>query len=116
MQDQSGLVRIKHKTILYFVLVILILGIATPALADYLGPNRVVTETTNVCKVILYECRYVPAKDEWRYKKVDNWACASESDPWEGNSSEPSSQGCSAATEGEQYWAKEQTSQEVTTT
>ena len=116
MQNQSGLIRIKRKTIVYFVLVILILGIATPALADYLGPNRVVTESTTVCKVILYECRYVPAKDEWRYKRVDNWSCPSESDPWEDTSSEPSSQGCSAATEGDQYWAKEQTGEEVTTT
>jgi hypothetical protein len=115
MHNQSGLIRIKRKTILYFVLAILILSIATPALADYLGPNRVVAETTNVCKVILYECRYVPAKDEWRYKRVDNWECASESDPWEDYSSGGSSQGCSAATEGDQYWAKEQTTQEVTT-
>jgi len=35
MQNQSGLIRIKRKTFLYFVLVILILGIATPALADF---------------------------------------------------------------------------------
>ncbi|HKY52742.1 MAG TPA: hypothetical protein VJM08_00490, partial [Anaerolineales bacterium] len=115
MRQQSNLIRIKRKTILYFVLVILILGIATPVLAAYLGPNRTVTETTSACKVILYECRYVPAKDEYRYKRVDSWSCASESDPWEDFPSGGSSQGCSAATEGDQYWEKEQTTQETTT-
>src|SRR5262245_47998130 len=116
MQSQSGLIRIKRKTILYFVLVIIILGIATPALADYLGPNRVITGTTDVCKVILYECRYVAAKDDWRYRKADNWSCSDESKPWQDYSSDPSSQGCFAATEGDAYWERQETQQEATTT
>src|SRR5687768_13438244 len=116
MQNQSGLIRIKRKTILYAVLVIFILGIATPALAAYLGPNRVVTETTSACKVILYECRYVPTRDEYRYKRVDNWSCPSENDPWEDHSSEGDPTGCHSGTVGDQYWAKEQTTQEVTNT
>lgn len=45
MQNKSGLIRIKHKTLLYLVTSVLILGIATPVLADYLGPDRTSTES-----------------------------------------------------------------------
>ena len=114
MQNQSGLVRIKRKTILYFVLVVLILAIATPALAAYLGPNRTVTETTSSCKVVLYECRYVPAKDDYRYKRVEDWSCSNESKPWKDYDS--SGPACEAWSAGRTYWEQEETQQEVTTT
>jgi hypothetical protein len=116
MQLQSTFVRIKRKSIIYFVLAILILGIVTPALAAYLGPNRVVTGATSVCKVVLYECQYVPSKDDWRYKKAGDWSCSSESKPWLDYPSDPSSQGCFAATAGDSYWSKEETLQEATIT
>ena len=115
MQVQSSFVRIKRKTIFYLIVAILTLGIVTPALAAYLGPDRVVTEATSNCKVILYECQYVPAKDDWRYKKADDWSCSNEGKPWQAYSSNPSSQGCFAGTAGDSYWSKEETLQEVTT-
>ena len=115
MQVQSSFVRIKRKTIFYLIVAIITLGIVTPALAAYLGPDRVVTEATSNCKVILYECQYVPAKDDWRYKKADDWSCSNEGKPWQAYSSNPSSQGCFAGTAGDSYWSKEETLQEVTT-
>ncbi len=51
MQVKSDLIHIKRKTLLYFVLGILILGIATPVLADYLGPDR----TTTTSEVDTYD-------------------------------------------------------------
>src|SRR5688500_16696692 len=90
---------------------VIALATVTPVLADYLGPNRTVTGTTSACKVILYECKYVPTKDDWRYKKVDDWSCSNESKPWQAYSSQPS--GCSAGS-GDQYWDREDAVQEVT--
>lgn len=116
MQVRSNFVHIKRKTVVHFIVAILTLGIVTPVLAAYLGPDRVVTEATSVCKVILYECQYVPAKDDWRYKKADDWSCSNEGKPWQAYSSNPSSQGCFAGTAGDTYWSKEETLQQVTTT
>src|SRR5687767_6896512 len=93
VHHKSDLIQIKRKTIIYFIVILIALASVTPVLADYLGPNRTVTGTTSACKVILYECKYVPAKDDWRYKKVDDWSCSNESKPWQGYSSQPS--GCS---------------------
>src|SRR5688572_11620816 len=116
MHVQTNSIGIKHKSIFYFFITILALGIVTPVLAAYLGPNRIVTGATSVCKVVLYECQYVPSKDEWRYKKVDDWSCSNEDKPWLGIPSDPSSQGCFAATAGDSYWSREETLQEATIT
>jgi hypothetical protein len=125
MQHQSDHLRQRHgikhlpkinKSILKFVLLLVMFAIATPALADYLGPDRVVTETISACKVVLYECRYVPAKDDWRYKRAGDWSCSNESKPWQAYPDQPSSQGCFAATAGDTYWGREETAQEVITT
>gem|GEM_PF-1894725 len=113
MRHKSDLIRIKRKTIIYFIVMVIALASVTPVLADYLGPNRTVTETTSACKVILYECKYVPAKDDWRYKKVDDWSCSNESKPWQAYPSQPS--GCSAGS-GDQYWDREEAQQEATNT
>ncbi|HQX17830.1 MAG TPA: hypothetical protein PLA27_15510, partial [Anaerolineales bacterium] len=51
MQVKSNLIVIKRKTLLYFVVVVLILGIVTPVLADYLGPDR----TTTTSEVDTYD-------------------------------------------------------------
>ena len=104
-----------NKWILLIV-AIMVMGIVTPALADYLGPNRIVTESVSSCKVILLECQYVPSKDDWRYHKVEGWACSDENKPWKAYSSEPSSQGCYDATAGHQFWERTETSQVVTST
>ena len=125
MQRQSDHLRQRHsikhlpklnKSILKFVMLLVMFAIATPALADYLGPDRVVTETVSACKVVLYECRYVPAKNDWRYKRAGDWSCSNESKPWQAYPDQPSSQGCFAATAGDQYWGQEETIQEVTVT
>src|SRR5919109_2868964 len=76
-----------RKWILSFVIVITALSIATPVLAEYLGPNRTRDETTTTCKIILNECQFVSAKDQWQYKNVDSWSCSNESKPWQAYSS-----------------------------
>src|SRR5215510_295818 len=116
MQVQSNSIRIKRKSIFYFVITILALGIVTPALAAYLGPNRVVTGATSVCKVVLYECQYVPSKNIWKYKKAGDWSCSNEAKPWKEYPSEPQSQGCSDQNPDDAFWSEEETLQEVTTT
>jgi hypothetical protein len=63
--------------------VIIALTVATPALAEYIGPKRTVTETGTVCKVILKECEFSTEKNEWRYKTVGSWSCSLESKPWQ---------------------------------
>jgi len=45
MQVKSDLIHIKHKTLFSFVVILIALAIATPALADYLGPDRTFTES-----------------------------------------------------------------------
>src|SRR5574342_559491 len=105
-----------HRSILKFILLIVIFAIATPALADYLGPDRVVTETSSTCKIVLLECQYVPSKDDYRYHRVEDWSCSNESKPWQAYPNQPSSQGCFAATAGDQYWARTETVQAVTNT
>ncbi len=44
MQDKSYVIRIKRKPF-FFALFVLILAIATPVLADYLGPDRTTTSS-----------------------------------------------------------------------
>ena len=51
MQVESKFISIKRKTLLYFVITVLILGIVTPVLADYLGPDR----TTTTSEVDTYD-------------------------------------------------------------
>ncbi len=103
MQQKSDSIHIKRKSILYFFVILIALVGVTPALADYLGPDRTVTEWTSACKVVLYECSYVAAKGDWRYHRVDDWSCSNEGKPWKAYPSNPSSQGCFAATEGDTY-------------
>jgi len=114
MQGKSDLIHIKRKTVLYFVIFLIVLAIATPALADYLGPNRTVTETTSVCKVVLYECQYVASKDQWKYKRVDDWSCSNEGKPWQGYDNY--SGDCGLFSKDRTQWGKEETLQTVTTT
>src|SRR6185436_6383702 len=103
MLRKADLISLKRKTILLYLVIVFALAIVTPVLADYLGPNRIFTEWTGVCKVVLMECKYVSSKNIWRYKKVGDWSCSLESKPWESYPSQPSSQGCFAGTEGDQY-------------
>ena len=113
----SKLINIKRKVVIYSIFVILTLLIATPVLADYLGPSRTVTETTSTCHVILYECMYVPSKNDWRYRKSGTeWDCSLESKPWRSYPDSPSSQGCFSATNGDVYWSEVGILKEVTIT
>ena len=116
MRQSTNLIQIKRQKLIALLVVILIFAIATPALADYFGPDRTVTEASSVCKVVLYECQYIESKSAWKYHKVDNWSCASESKPWLAYSSTPSTMGCFDVTAGDTYWSKEQVLQEVTET
>ena len=116
MREKIKSVQIKLKTILIIVIAILALVSVTPVLADYLGPNRTITETISICKVNLYECQFVPSKNTYKYKIVDSWSCSNESKPWKAYSNQPSSQGCFDGTAGDTYWAKEDIIQTVTNT
>src|SRR5688500_8161908 len=105
-----------QRWILSFVLVIMALTVATPVLAEYIGPHRTVTETTTVCKVVLYECQYVDAKGEWRYKQDGAWSCSLESKPWQAYSSDSRLCNDTNHTSGYQYWEREEVTQTETNT
>jgi hypothetical protein len=100
-----------RRWILSFV-IILALALATPVLANYVGPNRTVTETNTTCKVVLNECRYVEEKGEWKYKTTNTWSCSLESKPWETYSNDSRPCNDNTHTPGYEYWSKE----DVTTT
>ncbi len=107
----------KHRRwILSLVIVILALTVATPVLAEYIGPNRTVTETSTVCKVVLSECQFVEAKGDWRYKNVESWSCSLESKPWQDypNNSRPCND--TNHTNGYQYWEREDVTRTETNT
>lgn len=109
--------RAQHRSwIISFVAIIVALGVVTPVLADYIGPNRTVTETVNVCHVSLKECQFVEAKGDWRYKNVDSWSCSHEGKPWQAYSSDARACNDTLHTNGYQYWERnEDTSTETNT-
>jgi len=102
------------------IIILVILGIAlvcvTPVLADYLGPNRTVTETKTTCKIALNSCQYIASKDKYNFHQVNTWSCSNESKPWQSYPSKPPSQGCTSGNVGDKYWEKNQISSQVTTT
>ena len=113
MHGKSNYIRIRRKPF-FVVLFIFILAIATPVLADYLGPHRTITETTGVCKVVLYECQYVASKNLWKYKKADDWSCSNEGKLWQGVDNYDGE--CGPFSDGRTQWGKEEILQTVTTT
>ena len=92
------------------------LTVVTPVLADYLGPNRTITETRTVCKVFLKECQFVEDKGEWRYKTVGSWSCSLEGKPWQDYSSNQKPCNDTNHTSGYQYWEREDVTQTETNT
>lgn len=115
MLNQSRIIRVKRITLVYLAALLIALAVATPAFADYMGPNRTVDETTSVCKVLLNECQYVAAKGDYLYHKIDDWSCSNESKPWRAYPSQPS-QDCSDNNIGDKYWERDEIIQGVTTT
>ncbi len=116
MREKFNSIQIKRKTIIYIVVILIALASVTPALAAYIGPKRTVTETTTVCKVVLYECQYVAAKDTWKYKSTNSWSCSNESKPWQAYPSNSRTCNDTLHTNGYEYWEREDSQQEVTTT
>ena len=109
--------RANHRTLVFsFLIVIVALGVVTPALADYIGPNRTVTETVNVCHISLNECQFVESKNEWRYKQVDTWSCSNESKPWQAYSSNSRPCNDTLHTNGYQYWERDESTRTETNT
>lgn len=104
MHFDSNNVYIKKSYLFIFALII-ILGIATPVLADYLGPDRTVTTATESCKMILYECMYVATKGDYRYHRVEDWSCSNESKPWEAYDN--STVACESWNVGRTYYDKD---------
>src|SRR5215208_6153150 len=115
MREPFNSIRIKRKTVFYFIAILLALAGVTPVLAAYIGPNRTVTETISVCKVILYKCQYVASKGDYRYHKVNDWACSNTAKPWQAYPSQPP-RDCSSAAVGEEYWEREDILSTVTNT
>jgi len=105
-----------RRWIFSLAVVILALTIATPALADYIGPKRTVTETGTVCKIILKECEFSTEKDEWRYKTVGSWSCSLESKPWQEYSNNQRACNDTLHTNGYQYWEREDVERTETNT
>lgn len=99
------------KWLFFFVIILIVLSIATPVLADYLGPNRTVTQSISKCKVVLNKCEYVEAKDDYRYHQEEDWSCSNESEPWQSypNNSRPCSKNTNV---GYEYWKREDSTQE----
>ena len=64
--------RSKIQKLASLILVVIVLTIVTPVLADYLGPHRTRTVQQKSCAVILNECQYVAAKGDYRWHQVDN--------------------------------------------
>ena len=112
MWEKIRYIRIKQKTATYIVVVLIALAVVTPVLADYIGPNRTIVETTGSCDVYLYECQYVASKNDYSYRRVDNWLCSNESKPWRDYDS--TGPHCAAWSEGRSFWEREEILQEVT--
>jgi hypothetical protein len=102
------------KSVIPFIFILTLFAFISPASADYIGPDRQVTTASEVCKVVLWECMYVPAKDEYRYRKADEWACASEGKEWQGYDNVGPE--CGAWSNGRTYWSREYTFTTVTIT
>ena len=115
MREQRSMPKKKHRKIIAMIVIAIALVSVTPVLADYIGPNRTITETTTTCKVILYQCKYVPAKDTYRYRRSQDWSCSNQSQPWDAYPDDPP-RACSASAVGEKYWNKEETSEVITST
>jgi len=75
---------IQRKYILLIIALLVAFSMATPVLADFLGPNRTVTTTVSVCQAVLFECKKV--KDHYKYKRMEDWSCPSGGDACEGYS------------------------------
>ena len=97
------------------MIVLVALVIVTPALADYVGPNRTVTETKPTCKITLNECQFVAAKNDYRFKSVNQWSCSNETKPWQEYPSNPP-RDCFDQTVGDQYWERDESPETVITT
>lgn len=114
MWEKSKPIPYKLKTVLFCISILLTLATVTPALADYLGPNRTVTESSGSCQVVLQRCSYVPTKKIYKYKAGSTWSCSLESQPW---LSYPSSgPACNENHVGATYWKKVNSSQTETIT
>ncbi len=102
------------KWILFFVILLVALGMATPVLADWLGvPNRKVTTTVATCHWVKYRC--AQQKDgSWDYKSVDSWLCSNESKPWEGCSK--NSPPCNSTNDGHTYCERQEGTKQETVT
>ena len=105
----------KHRRwILSFVVAVVALAVATPVLAQYIGPKRTVDETYTVCKINLNECQYVQSKGEWKYKNTNSWSCSLESKPWQSYSNK--SRPCNSSNKGYEYWSREEHTKTQTVT
>ncbi len=114
MREKSRPIPYRLKTVLFCISILLTLATVTPVLADYLGPDRTVTQTGGSCKVVLYKCGFVPAKGIYKYKSSNTWSCSNESKPWLAYPS--SGPACTKSNVGATYWKKVDDSQEETIT
>ncbi len=93
-----------RRWVVFALLLSALLFLVGKAAADYLGPDRTRTVTTEVCKVVLLECAYVPSKELWKYVPIEDWMCSNEGKPWQ--SYPDHGPECWSGTAGEKYWER----------
>ncbi len=97
------------KKAIGFLALAVALSVATPVLADYLGPNR--TVTTTVCKVVIKKCELVDGDYKDR-NTGDDWSCSNEGKPWE---TWPNHATCKSLGDiGNEHWEHEDRSETTT--
>jgi hypothetical protein len=115
MRKPADLIYVSRRKLAYFIVILIALLSVTPVLAEYLGPQRTVTETINACRIVLLECQYVSSKGDYLYHKINEWSCSNESRPWRDYPSE-APRSCSNQALGEKYWERDEVPKQVTTT
>lgn len=115
MRKPASFISVSRRKFIYFIVLLISLVSVTPVLAEYIGPQRTVTETINACKIVLLECQFVSSKNDYLYHKINEWSCSNESRPWRDYPSEPP-RSCSSQALGEEYWERDEIPRQVTTT
>ncbi|MBN2118369.1 MAG: hypothetical protein JW730_17480, partial [Anaerolineales bacterium] len=64
-----------YKWIFFFIVLLVVLSIVTPVLADYLGPDRTVTTYVSYCRYVQKRCAQ-QKNGQWEWNTVEDWDCS----------------------------------------
>ncbi|MCG2785695.1 MAG: hypothetical protein L6461_11370, partial [Anaerolineae bacterium] len=103
-----------HQTRIFLIAALAVLTGLGAAWYVYTGPNRTVKDWVSVCKIVLWECQYIPAKGDWRYHQVRDWSCSNESKPWQDYPNHASA--CYQGAKANPYWSRSESLEETTIT